>query len=157
MKKVYTLLSITALGLCTLTSCSDDDNNTTPQEPTNYLLGKWDMQTMDMKLEMDGEVVLDEQDVPTKETGMIIQYDFKADETIEYYMYTPATGQEAESEESGIGTYDLDYNKLTITINDVPQTFTIFNLDENKLHLNLSQEDETNKIKVSMTQKFTRM
>lgn len=156
MKKIYTFLSVVTLSVFTLTACSSDDNATTPEpQPTNHLLGKWDMRAMDMKLEMEGQVVIDEKDVPTKDAGIIIQYDFKADNKIEYYMYTPATAQNEETEQQGTGTYQKSGNMLTITIEDTPQTFDVLLLEQSKLHLNLTQEDESTKI--SITQKFVKM
>lgn len=156
MKKIYTFLSIATLSVFSLTACSSDDNTTTPEpQPTNHLLGKWDMQAMDMKLEMDGQIVIDEKDVATKDVGIIIQYDFKADNKIEYYMYTPATAQNEEREQEGIGTYQKSGNMLTITIEDTPQTFDVLLLEQSKLHLNLTQEDESTK--VSITQNFVKM
>jgi len=156
MKKIYTFLSIATLSVFSLTACSSDDNITTPEpQPTNHLLGKWDMQAMDMKLEMDGQIVIDEKDVATKDAGIIIQYDFKADNKIEYYMYTPATAQNEEREQEGTGTYQKSGNMLTITIEETPQTFDVLLLEQSKLHLNLTQEDESTK--VSITQKFVKM
>lgn len=156
MKKIFTFLSIATLSVFSLTACSSDDNVTTSEpQPTNQLLGKWDMQAMDMKLEMDGQVVIDEKDVPTKDAGIIIQYDFKVDNKIEYYMYTPATDQNEETEQQGTGTYQKSGNMLTITIEDTPQTFDVLLLEQSKLHLNLTQEDESSKI--SITQKFVKL
>nr|WP_264563219.1 lipocalin family protein [Flavobacterium sp. CBA20B-1] len=139
-----------------LTACSSDDHTATPEpQPTNQLVGKWDLQAMDMKLEMEGNVVFDEKDILTKDSGIIVQYDFKADNNVTYYMYTPATAQTEEREQQGTGTYQKNGNTLTITADGAPQTFQILLLEQNKLHLNLKQEDESTKINI--TQKFVKI
>src|SRR5690606_5363018 len=154
MKKFYSLLTAATFGLLTLTACSSDDNSPQPDE-TDLLIGKWDMQTMDMLIQVDGEILVDEEDVPTKEAGIIIQYDFKEDKTVEYYLFTPATAGQEEAERSGTGTYEKNETELILTLENSPTVYSIFLLEKNELHLNMTEEEENNKL--SMTQKFIKM
>ena len=161
MKRISTFLFASTLAIASLSSCSSDDNSSVPQpqpQPTNVLLGKWEMQKMDMKMEMGGNVLIDQQDVDTKTAGIKIEYDFKADNTVEYYMYTPATQQQAEQEQSGTATYTRNGDEITMTINN-PTTYTIKVLNSTELHLNMYQEEEVNgsQTKIDITQKFTKM
>ena len=159
MKKISTFLFAATIAIVSLSSCSSDDGSSTPQpQPTNFLLGKWEMQKMDMKMEMGGNVLIDQQDVDTKTAGIIVEYDFKSDNTVEYYMYTPATPQQAEQEQSGTATYTRNGDEITMTINN-PATYTIKVLSSTDLHLNMYQEEDVNgsQTTVDITQKFTKM
>jgi len=161
MKNLKSILLALTLGLTTLTSCSSDDNSSDNQvqpQPQNELLGKWDLEKVDMKMIIDGEVSIDEKDVPMKQSGLINQYEFFADNTMEYYLYNPATSQTPATEESGEGTYVRNGDQLTLTITN-GNTFTIKLLDSNNLHLNISQEETVQGVNYSidMTQKFVKM
>ncbi|WP_177764023.1 lipocalin family protein [Flavobacterium sp. I3-2] len=161
MKNLKSILLALTLGLTTLTSCSSDDNSSDNQvqpQPQNELLGKWDLEKVDMKMIIDGETMIDEKDVPVKQTGLINQYEFFADNTMEYYLYNPASGTNPATEESGEGTYVKNGDQLTLTITN-GNTFTIKLLDSNNLHLNISQEEIEEGVNYSMdmTQKFVKM
>ncbi|SFO19305.1 hypothetical protein SAMN05421741_12514 [Paenimyroides ummariense] len=107
------------------------------------------MQNMDTKMEMEGNVVIDQQDVDTKTAGVKNGYDFKADNTVEYYMYTLATPQQAEHEQSGTATYTRNGDEITITINNLA-TYTTKVLNSTDLHLNMYQEEEVNGSKTTI-------
>ncbi len=159
MKKIRTFLFATSVSLLGLTSCSSDDSNSNPDpQPENLLLGKWEMETMDMKLEVDGNALIDEKDVPTKETGIIVEYNFKADNKVEYYMYTPANNQQGAMEKSGTATYQVQGEELVLNISG-EQTYAIKLLSKTDLHLNLADEefDGESTYKLDMTQKFVKM
>lgn len=161
MKKISTFLFAASFAVLGLTSCSSDDSTPQPDpqpQPQNLLLGKWEMQTMDMKLEIDGNALIDEKDVPTKESGIIVEYNFKADNKVEYYLYTPATPQQEATEKSGTATYQVKGEELTLNVS-AEQTYTIKLLSKTDLHLNLVDEevDGGSTYKLDMTQKFTKM
>lgn len=157
MKSLKGILFALTLGLTTLTSCSSDDN-TPEQQPQNELLGKWDLQKTDMKLVIDGGILIDEKDVPVNEIGLVNQYEFFENNTIEYYLYNPATGTTPATEESGEGTYVRNGDQLTLTINN-SNTYTIKLLDSNNLHLNISDEETVDGVNYSMdmTNKFVKI
>lgn len=161
MKKITTYLFAATIAIVSLSSCSSDDNNNAPMpepQPVNLLLGKWDMKKMDMKIVVDGDVMIDEKDVDTKGSGITVQYDFKADKTFEYYMFTPANPQQAEQEQSGTGTYTHNGDEIIMTINS-PTTYTIKILSGTELHLNMNEAENVNGLEteIDMTQKFTKM
>lgn len=161
MKKISSFLFATSFAVLGLTSCSSDDSTPVPAptpQPQNLLLGKWDMQTMDMKMEVDGNVIVDKKNIPTKASGIIIEYDFKADNKVDYYLYTPANAQDEATEKSGTGTYQVNGEALVLTLNQT-QTYTIKLLSNTNLHLNLIKDENVNGIndKLDITQKFTKM
>lgn len=159
MKNLKLYFLALTLGVATLTSCSSDDNSPEPQpQPQNELLGKWDLEKVDMKMIIDGEVTIDEKDVPIKQAGLISQYEFFADNTVEYYIYNPAIGNNPATEESGEGTYIRNNDQLTLTINS-GNTFTIKLLDAENLHLQTKQDENVEGVVYSldMTQKFVKM
>lgn len=162
MKNLKNYLIALTLGLVTLTSCSSDDNSSDKQvqpQPQNELLGKWDLEKVDMKMIVDGEIMFDEKDVPVKQAGLINQYEFFEDSTLEYYIYTPANGQTPAVEESGEGTYVRNGDQLTLTLNNTPNTFTVKLLDSSNLHLNLEEEETVAGVNYSMnlTNKFVKI
>jgi len=158
MKKISTYLFAISVGIVSLTSCTSDDNATTEVIVQNELIGKWEMQKLDMKLVYNGEVVIDEKDIPTNQLGMVIQYNFKTDNTVDYYLFTPANAQQQATELSGTGTYSRTNESLTLTLNS-STTYTINLLNKDNLHLNLLDEETVNGIfsSLDMTQKFTKM
>lgn len=159
MRKISTFLFATSFVLLSLTSCSSDDSTPNPEpQPENLLLGKWGMKTMDMKLEVDGKVLLDEKDVPAKASGIVLEYDFKSNNKVEYYIYTPATSQQEVTEKSGTATYQVKGDKLVLNIS-AEQVYTIKLLSKTDLHLNIVDEevDESSSYKLDMTQKFTKI
>lgn len=161
MKNLKGILLALTLGLTTLTSCSSDDNSSDTQvqpQPQNELLGKWDLEKVDMKMVIDGEIMIDEKDVPVKQAGLISQYEFFADNTMAYYLYNPASGTTPATEESGEGTYVRNGDQLTLTITN-GNTFKIELLDSNNLHLNIFQEETSEGVNytMDMTQKFVKL
>lgn len=134
MKRIYSYLFIAAVGLFGLTSCSSDDN--TPIQETDYLLGKWDLNTLDIKLWADGEVYQEMEDFPV-EGSLTMQFDFRADNTVEYYFYEFEDGDTRQ----GTGTYQRNGSNLTITIDDEAD-FEILLNDANNLHLGTIDEYE---------------
>lgn len=134
MRKISIYLSAVAIGMVTLVSCSSDDN-TPDQEPIdNHLLGKWNLNTADVKIYVNDQLQQEMNDVPAEEIGAV-QFDFKEDGTVDY-----AFSDEEFSEEI-TGTYEKNGNILTITIDNEPQTFEILLYDSNNLHLYLEEEE----------------
>lgn len=134
MRKISIYLSAVAIGMVTLVSCSSDDN-TPDQEPIdNHLLGKWNLNTADVKIYVNDQLQQEMNDVPAEEIGAV-QFDFKEDGTVDY-----AFSDEEFSEEI-TGTYEKNGNILTITIDNEPQTFEILLSDSNNLHLYLEEEE----------------
>ncbi len=78
-----------------------------------------------------------------------MEYDFKAGNTVEYYMYTPATPQQAEQEQSGTATYTRNGDEITITINNLA-SYTIKVLNSTDLDLNMYQKEEVNGAKTTI-------
>lgn len=151
MKKTHHILAIITLGFFTLlTSCSSDDNTPIIEEPVNHLLGKWGLYASDLKVELNGEVYLDFEDLP--EEG--IEYHFKSDEMVDIMFFDPETGQE---EESRSVSYKVTDDKLKIGDTE----YTILLLERNTLHINLYYEGYNNTMeayeKVSITQKLEKI
>lgn len=135
MKRIYSYLFIGTIGLFGLASCSSDDNTPVVHDP---IVGKWDLKTMDMKFTANEEVYLEMEDFSV-EGLLVMQFDFKADNTVEYY----AENEDEEGNtvvDSHTGTYAKDGDSVTITINNEPQTFSILMLDSTDLHLFTSEE-----------------
>jgi len=151
MKKTTLLLA--SLGLFLFSSCSSDDNSTIVEpQPVNHLLGAWKLNTMSIKISQDGEVLLEQIDVPT-EGQVTWEYDFNEDLTVDYVIV--ADGQSEE----GTGTYTVTDSSLTITIQDEPQTFEITTLNAENLYLKFSEEEEIQEgflVNIEMEQKFIR-
>ena len=90
MKKVGILLFMAVLGFTSLTACSSDDS-TAPvvEQEKNHLLGKWNATPTYSKIVMDGDVLIDNLDEEEGSMyGIIKTYEFKADNTVEYYIYS---------------------------------------------------------------------
>lgn len=151
MKRIYSYLFIATVGLFGLASCSSDDNAPTIEE-TNHLLGKWNLNTISLKITIDGEVYQEMEDLPV-EGLTTMQFDFRADNTVEYYF------NEDNEVEEGIGTYQKNGNNLTITIDNDPQTFVVLLNDESNLHFGISEEYEYEgmEVKEEVQFKFIKM
>lgn len=107
---------------------------------------------MSIKISQDGEVLLEQIDVPT-EGQVTWEYDFNEDLTVDYVIAT-----DGQSEE-GTGTYTVTNSSLTITIQDEPQTFEITTLNAENLYLKFSEEEEIQEgflVNIEMEQKFIR-
>ena len=105
-EKIHHILAIITLGILTLlTSCSSDDNNPIIKEPT--VIGKWGLYATDLKVELDGEVFIDSEDVP--EEG--IEYHFKENGIVDVLYFDPDTKQE---EEMRTVSYQITDDKLKI-------------------------------------------
>ena len=157
MRKISTFLFAASFAFLGLTSCSSDDSSSPEPQPTDVLLGKWNLQTVSVKVSVDGEVVQEVKDQPI--SPVVMTFDFKADSKVEYFYYEPATAEEQEYEEKLSGTYKKEGNKLTITIEDEPGDFTILLNDKSNLHLGMSFEEtyEGMVIKQETEQKFVKM
>ena len=139
MKKIYSHLSLTAFSLLILTSCSSDDTPQNPDiDPSNYLLGKWNATSLHSKLEVDGELIYDDLNKPGSTFGVIMQYTFKADKTVEYYMYLPATNESEAEEYSGIANYEVNGNQLTF--DHIPKTYNVILLNDKNLTIHTKNE-----------------
>lgn len=154
MKKISTYLFAASLGLLSSTACSGDDNTpTTEPQPTNHLLGQWKLNTMSVTSYENGEVVEQTTDRPVG-SQVTWEYDFKADNKVDYYMSVPLAGLE----EKGSGTYTRTGNTLTMTIDDEAQSFEISKSDADNLHLKMTEEEVDGDItyKNEVEQKFIR-
>jgi len=154
MKKISIYLFAASLGLLSLTACSGDDNTpTTEPQPTNHLLGQWKLNTMSVTSYENGEVVEQTTDRPVG-SQVTWEYDFKADNKVDYYMSVPLAGLE----EKGSGTYTRTGNTLTMTIDDEAQSFEISKSDADNLHLKMTEEEVDGDItyKNEVEQKFIR-
>lgn len=159
MKKVGILLFTAVLGFTSLTACSSDDS-TAPvvEQEKNHLLGKWNATSTHMKIEMDGEILIDNLDEEGGSMhGIIKTYEFKIDNTVDYYTYVPASGSNEASESKGSTTYERNGNQLILK--NYPYPYTILVSNENKLHLyNMFEvESEGTHIKSESIDKFERM
>lgn len=158
MKKVGILLFMAVLGFTSLTACSSDDNSTVVDQEKNHLLGKWNATSTHMKIEMDGEILIDNLDKEEGSMyGIIKTYEFKADNTVNYYTYIPASGSAEASESEGTTTYERKGNQLILK--NYPYPYTILVSNENTLHLyNMFEvESEGSYIKSESIDKYERM
>lgn len=159
MKKKYFYLSFIAFGLLTLMSCSSDDNTPTPepQQPTNYLLGKWNATSLHSKLEIDGKLIYDDLDKKGSMSGVVMHYDFKADKTVDYYMYLPATNESEAKKYSGTVKYEIKENQLTFE--HIPKKYSILLLDNKNLTIHTKNEVniEEKQFKTEEIEKYERI
>lgn len=154
MKKISTYLFVATAGLLSLTACSGDDNpSTTEPQATNHLLGQWKLNTMSVTSYENDEVVQQNIDTPVG-AQITWEYDFKADNKVDYYMSIPIAG----IEEKGSGTYTRSGNILTMTIEDEAQSFEISKSDADNLHLKMTEEEVDGDItyRDQIEQKFIR-
>jgi|GEM_PF-2336733 len=159
MKKISILLFITVLVFTSLTACSSDDS-TTPvvEQEKNHLLGKWNATSTHMKIEIDGKILIDNLDEEEGSMhGIIKTYEFKIDNTVDYYTYIPASGSNEARESKGTTTYERNGNQLLLK--NYPYPYTILVSNENKLHLyNMFEvESEGSYIKSESIDKFERI
>lgn len=159
MKKVGILLFMAVLGFTSLTSCSSDDS-TAPvvEQEKNHLLGKWNATSTHSKIVMDGDVLIDNLDEEEGSMyGIVKTYEFKADNTVDYYTYIPASGSNEARESEGTTTYERNGNQLILK--NYPYPYTILVSEENKLHLYsmFEVESEGSYIKSESIDKFERM
>lgn len=150
MKKIHHILAIITLGFFTFfTSCSSDDSNPIVEESIVTVIGKWSLYATDLKVELDGEVFLDYEDID--EEG--IEYHFKENGMVDIRIFDLETGEE----EKNTVSYQIIDDILKIGNTD----YTILLLDSHALHINLYYEGYNNTMeayeKVSFTQKFERM
>ena len=159
MKKVGILLFMAVLGFTSLTACSSDDS-TAPvvEQEKNHLLGKWNATSTHMKFEVDGEVLfddLDKQGGPMN--GIVLQYDFKDEKTVETYMYLPERDGEEAVESRYTTTYEKNGDQLIIK--NYPKSYKILLLTEKNLNIYTINESviEGKKYKVEEIDKYERM
>lgn len=100
MKKIGILLCTMLIGFSSLTACSSDNAVPVIEQEKDYLIGKWNGISRHSKIEMDGEIVMDNlNDEEGSMYGIIQEYEFKADNTVDYYTYIPANGSNEASED----------------------------------------------------------
>lgn len=158
MKKNYLAGLFLAVSTLFLTSCDKDDDKSAVVETKNYLIGKWDLKLVDIKVLFDGEVYQEMEDYDTT-NELTMQFNFKDEKTVELYQFSPAT-EDSESETfQATGTYVKNGNDLTITIEDEATPFKIVINDNEKLHLFQSYEETYQGIVITQetTFKFTKM
>lgn len=157
MKKIYFYLAVASFGLFTITSCSDDEK-AGPEPTKDVFLGKWDLKTLSSKVYINGDLVEDVKEQPV-EGKMTLQFDFKADNKVDYYMYAPATEDREEVKVDASGSYKKNGTELTITIEGEDQIFKIEGNDAENLKLMQSVEfkfDEAT-LKQDVTFNFKKM
>lgn len=157
MKKNYFLALFISISSLLITSCDKNDDET-PIAQKDYLIAKWDLKKVDIKISVDGEVVQEMEDYDTT-AEMTMQFDFKEDKSVSLYQYYPATEDSEAEEFTYTGTYTRNGNILDITIDGDKVNFEISLNDENNLHLanELEETYEGMVIKQNMTYKFTKM
>ncbi len=158
MKKTIILAALLLINASFLTSCSSEDNETEKVQEQNFLLGKWNGVSSHMKIEMDGNILIDNLDQDEGSMyGAIERYEFKADNTVTYYSYIPANANNEAIEREGTTTYIRDGNQLIIKNHPYPYTILISN--ENSLHLYdmFEVESEGTYIKTENITKFERI
>lgn len=158
MKKIGILLFTAVLGFTSLTACSSDDSTPIVEQEKNHLLGKWNATSTHMKIEMDGEILIDNLDEEEGSMhGIIKTYEFKADNTVDHYTYIPASGSNEARESKGTTTYERNGDQLLLK--NYPYPYTILVSTENTLHLYnlLEVESEGSYIKSESIDKFERM
>jgi len=159
MKKFHTFLSAAIISLFVLTACSSDDNVPTPEPEIDHLIGKWNATSFHLRFEVDGEVLVDNLDEEEGTTsGIIQQFEFKTDNTMEYYIYIPAFEDNEERERRGTTPYEINGNQLIMN-NFTPDPFTILLVDDKKLNLYTIRESEINDqhYKVEEIERYERM
>src|SRR5690554_7453336 len=145
MRKFYSFLSAVAFSMFALAACSSDDNTANPEPEIDHLIGKWNATSFHMRFEADGDVLTDNLDEEEGTTyGIIQQFEFKTDNTMEYYIYIPASEDEEEIERRGTTTYERNGNQL-IMKNYYPYPFTILLVNDKKLNLYTIRESEDRK------------
>lgn len=158
MNKIGILLFTTAIALTTLSACTSDDEPTTIPEEKNLLLGKWNATATHLKVEMDGKILTDNlYDEEGSMHGIIKTYEFKTDNTVDYYTYIPANGSNEARESTGTTTYERNDNQLVLK--NYPHPYTILVSSENKLHLYNTFEvaSEGTSIKTESIDKFEKI
>jgi len=159
MKKIYSFLTISAFSIFALTACSSDDSTPVPEPEIDHLIGKWNATSFHMRFEVDGDVLTDDLDEEEGTTyGIIKQFEFKSDNTMEYYIYIPASEDEEEIESRGTATYERDGDQL-IMKGYYPDPFTILLVNDKKLNLYTIRESEINgeHYKVEEIERYERM
>ncbi len=159
MKKIYTILTVITLSLLNLTACSSDDSTPTPELEIDHLIGKWNATSFHMRFEADGDVLTDNLDEEEGTTyGIIQQFEFKTDNTMEYYIYIPASENEEEIERRGTTTYERNGNQL-IMKNYYPDPFMVLLVNDKKLNLYTIRESESDgtHYKVEEVERYERM
>ena len=156
MKKisVYVLLAF-IVGLFSFTSCSSDDNGgSNPSKSTNNLIGKWNLNVVDVKIHLNDEMIQHYEDMPASELLEKMQFDFYEDGTVDYVLVEDGNSEELS------GTYEQNGNNLVIILDDEPQTFEIVLNDEDNLHLfteEIDDEVQGNVINTQVTFKYIKM
>lgn len=157
MKKIIFLASLLSISMTFLTACTSDDNETEKIKEQNYLLGKWNRVSSHMKLEMDGNILIDNLDQEEGTMyGRIKKYEFKADNTVTYYSYIPASANNEAIESQETTTYTREGDQLIIKNHPFPYTILISN--ENSLYLYdmFEVESDDTYIKTENITKFER-
>jgi len=160
MKKIGISFLVAISSFTFITACSSDDS-TDPvvAKEQNHLIGKWNGVSTHSRIEMDGEILIDNlNDEEGSMYGIIKTYEFKTDNTVEYYTYIPATETTEASERKGTTTYERKGNQL-IFKDYYPESHTILLSNENKLHIyNMFEvESEGTYIKNESIDKFERI
>jgi len=150
MKKI-TLIAFALISSLSFVSCDKEDETTI--QPKDELIGKWNLNLLDIKISIDGNVIEDQKDIDVS-GALTMQFDFKQDQTVHFYQYVPATTEDEAQEYNGYGTYVKNGSDLIVTIDNEPQTFKIVLNDASNLHLNLEVTEEVQGMQVEQNSTF---
>lgn len=150
MKKLRLLLGSLCVVVFTLTSCSQDDVTSAPQETpvaVDLLLGKWEMTKIGQKIEKGGKIMLDETD-QGRDPDYEQHYTFNADYTVKSYSHNPQSGATFESTDN----YERFGDILSIIVGPTKKDYTILTLE--KENLRLQDVVETENFKITTVRRF---
>ena len=75
MKKI-TLIAFALISSLSFVSCDKEDETTI--QPKDELIGKWNLNLLDIKISIDGNVIEDQKDIDVS-GALTMQFDFKQD------------------------------------------------------------------------------
>jgi len=131
-------------------------NYNLPGNCYNDLLGKWNLQTISIKITDSQNKVIQEVGDQSVVGQMIMEFEFKENNKVIHHGNVKylETGQTHYEE----GTYQVLGDKLTISINNEPLTFKIILNDEKNLHLDLAgvKDFQGQSVNHSLIYKFTK-
>jgi len=148
MKKIISTCSLLIAVLITplFISCTkaDDSIQEKSQDP---LLGKWLAEQVDVVLYADENIIQEQKNKDITES-LLLHFEFKPNNLVSFYQKDLESGDIVE----GDGTYKILNSKITITIDNNPETFE-YEINKGVLSLKNVQEEEYQgqKIKLEIT------
>lgn len=139
MKKLFTTLSLLTLVISSsiFVSCSSDDNSSKEVEVIQQdpLLGKWNLEKIDLKISIDGNVVQEEHGVDI--TNQIQMYfEFFEGNLVHLFQKDISTNEINE----GSGTFTVSGSEITIVIENESQIFE-YAINNGELTLTTVEEE----------------